>query len=196
MVFRLTDIWLHTLERAMSAYDITDEQFDELIRTARLYHRQSSRCMEAKAYLAGCVMVAAQLETLLMCACHIYGDEIPETSIPSTRNGQKPLLKWSLHELIRVARDCKWLPAGLELDAQWSGRKAKIGDYAIVLKQFRNLVHPGAYVADSPRFRITKQRLERCFEIVEAANDHLLAKIRASLNKIQEDEHDDAEATG
>lgn len=181
----------------MSAYDITDEQFNELLRTARLYHRQSDRCMEAKAYLAGCVMVAAQLESLLMCFCHIYGDEIPEKSIPSNKKGQKPLLKWTLHELIRVARDCNWLPAGLALEAQWSGRKAKIGDYAIVLKQFRNLVHPGAYVADSPRFRITKQRLERCFEIFDAANDHLLAKIHASMDKqIQEDDHDDAEVTG
>jgi hypothetical protein len=147
--------------------------------------------MDAKAYLAGCVMVAANLEAALMCMCNIYSSDILDASIPTHKGKPKPLLKWNLHELLYVARDCGWLPAGLPLDADWNKKEAKIGDYAYVLKKIRNLVHAGPFVAETSWSTVTKQRLEWCYEVFNVANEHLLSKIYASIEKhLAEDEQD------
>ena len=97
----------------------------------------------------------------------------------------KRLRKWTFHELLGVARKCGWLPTGLALKDDWNSRKqddwnprkAKIGDWAVVLRQIRNLVHANAYMTDLPKSRMTKGRLELCFEIFETATVHLLAMI-------------------
>jgi hypothetical protein len=174
----------------MTACDLTEEQFNELIRLSRLYHREANRCMTAKSYLAGCVMIGAALEASLTCMAHIHADEIPEHLLPKKKNLPKPLLAWTLTELLRVARNCGWLPAGLELEEEWNQRKARIGDYAVVLKDFRNLVHPAVYLTKFPRRRVTKRRLEFCFDIFKISTDHLLVKIYNHINKyIEKEEH-------
>ena len=179
----------------MNACDLTEEQFSELMRLCRLYHREARRCKEAKSYVAGCIMIGALLEANLIGMCHLYPDEIPESLLPKKKKEPKPLLEWTLAELLRIARDCGWLPAGLPLGDKWNRRKAKIGDYAIVLKEYRNLVHPGAYMTVLPKSRITKRRLEFCFEIFEVASDHLQERIHASLRKhLEEEEHKSNEA--
>jgi hypothetical protein len=67
------------------------------------------------------------------------------------------------------------------LGDRWNQKKAEVGDYAVVVKETRNLVHAGRYIKDFPKSRLTKRRMEMCFEILEAASDHLLAKLHASL---------------
>ncbi len=165
----------------MNVCEITEEEFRELMRLIRLYHREAKRCMAAKSYLAGCVMIGAALEASLMSMCHCYVDEIPGDFLPMHRKKQKPLRERSLGELLGVARGCGWLPTGLALSKtrkdDWNPRKAKIGDWAVVLKDLRNLVHPNAYMTDLPKSRMTKRRLELCFEIFETATVHLLAMI-------------------
>jgi len=47
-------------------FSLTDEQFNSLLRLGNLYRRQALGCLNAKAYVAGSVMVGAALETLLM----------------------------------------------------------------------------------------------------------------------------------
>ena len=92
---------------------------------------------------------------------------LSSASLPSVfkNNKQKPLLEWSLGELIDAARDSGWLPTGLAQEDDWNPRKAKIkGDYANVLKQIRNLVHPNRYITDFPKSRMTKRRLKLCFK--------------------------------
>jgi hypothetical protein len=167
----------------MNACELTEEEFNELLRLSRLYHREAKRCMAAKSYLAGCVMIGSALEASLMSMCHVYADEIPGELLPKNKTKQKPLLQWTLAQLLRVARNCGWLPTGLALDDDWNRRKAKIGDYAVVLKQVRNLVHPGVYMTDFPKSRMTKRRFEWCFEIFEVATDHLVSKVYASIRK-------------
>ena len=62
------------------------------------------------------------------------------------------------------------------LGAEWNTRKAKIGDYAIVLKEIRNFVHAGAFV-NSSRSRITRQRLEWCYEVFNGRKNGDIADI-------------------
>lgn len=150
----------------MNNIDLTDEQFHKLLSLCNLYHREAKKSMNAKAYHAGCVMIGATLETILITICYCYSDEIPESLIPKLKGKSKHLLKWSLFDLLNVARELNWLPSGLNLKDKWDHKIAKIGDYAVVLKEFRNLVHPSVYITTFSKTRIAKQRMERCFEIL------------------------------
>jgi hypothetical protein len=173
----------------MKQFELTEELFQELMRLCRLYRREADRSMDAKAYLAGCVMIGAALEADLVAMCHCYSDEIPEGLIPKHKDGKpKHLLDWTFFQLLRVARECGWLPARLDLQEEWDQKRAHIGDYAIVLKDIRNLVDASCHITDFPKSRLTKRRIEMCFEILEVASNHLQAKLHASLKTAIEEE--------
>jgi hypothetical protein len=145
--------------------------------------------MDAKAYLAGCVMIGAALEAELLAMCYCYSDEIQEQLIPKQKNGKpRHLFAWTLFQLLHMARECGWLPAHLNLHEDWDKKRADIGDYAVVLKDMRNLVHASRHIADFPKSRVTKRRMEMCFEILEIASSHLQAKLHQSLKVAMEKE--------
>jgi hypothetical protein len=47
-----------------------------------------------------------------------YPDEIQPGILPMRKKKPKPLLDWTLHELLIVARTCGWLPANLDLNEE------------------------------------------------------------------------------
>lgn len=166
----------------MYKFELTEEQYNEVLHIARTYHLQARRCMDSKAYLAGCIMIGADLEACLLAFANCYPDEAFTSKVAPIRGSTvKPLANWSLAELLAVAKQEDWLPARLALNEEWDRKKAHIGDYAEALRHTRNLVHPIRYLLDSPHKRITKRNLEAVFEIFEVAYDHLLYKINKSL---------------
>jgi hypothetical protein len=90
-------------------------------------------------------------------------------------------------ELLAVARELNWLPAGLSLEAEWNSAHAEIGDYVEVVRQIRNLIHPVRYANDFSRIRVTKKYLEACFEIVDSATDYLYLPVNESLKIMLEE---------
>jgi len=63
-------------------FQLTNQQFQELMRLSRLYRRDADRCMKGKSYLSGCVMIGAALvKRLPGSGLHYY----------VLRNGIKPL---------------------------------------------------------------------------------------------------------
>lgn len=173
----------------MKEIELSEDQFEGLMRLCRLYRREAQKSANGKAYLAACVMLGAALEADLLAICNCYSDEIPEKLIPKKKNGKpKHLLDWSFFQLLRVARHCKWLKSGLELETDWDRKKARIGDYAIVLKDFRNLVHASCKITDFSKSRVTKQRMEMCFDILDISKSHLEAKLHRSLKLAMEGE--------
>jgi hypothetical protein len=171
----------------MKPFELSEGQFQKLMPLCRLYRREAEKCRDTKSYLAACVMIGAALEADLIAMCHCYADEIPAVLIPQGKNSQpKPLLQWSFAQLLQVARACDWLPARLALHDAWDHQKAHIGDYAVVVKDMRNLVHASRYLTDFARSRMTKRRMEMCFEILEVASDHLQAKLHTSLKAAME----------
>ena len=125
------------------------------------------KCEEAKAFLAGSVMLGSALETLLILMVNCYSEEAERTGVvPKKKGVVKPLMDWTLADLLKVAKAAEWLPSGLNLEDDWDRRKAKIGDYAEVTRMVRNLVHPARYVRDHHRSRVTANYLHRQFEIV------------------------------
>ena len=155
-----------------------------------MYDREARRAGEGKAHLAGCVMAGAALEAMLLAMVHLYGDELDARAIAKAKGKPKQLLNWSFADLLKAARIANWLPAGLELGAKWSGRRARIGDYAEALRQTRNLVHPSRYIQDHSPSRVTKRYLSSSLETLEAAISHLEAKVHDSLRKAMEAKQD------
>ena len=173
----------------MKEIELSEDQFQGLMRLGHLYRREATKAIDGKAYLAACVMLGAALEADLLAMCNCYSDEIPGELIPKKKNGKpKHLLDWSFFQLLQVARRCGWLQADLELKDQWNQKCAGIGDWAVVLKDIRNLVHASCKVTKFPNSRITKRRMEMCFEILEVASNHLEAKLHSSLKIAMEEE--------
>ena len=72
------------------ALKLSDVQEAELHRLIRFYRRETDRCREAKAYLAGCVMAGAELETALFIMVNAYPDEAEATNkLSSTKEKNK-----------------------------------------------------------------------------------------------------------
>jgi len=142
----------------------------------RFYAREGRKCRKAKAHLASVIMFGSALETCLILMVSWYEDEIPEHILPMAKKETKPLLNWKLHELLVIVRDCGWLPAGLRLGEDWDHKRAKVGDYAIAIKETRNCVHPARALADLPKGHITKRHSKLAAAVFEAAVDHLEVK--------------------
>jgi len=161
---------------------LKEQDFNELLRLSHVYYREAIRCEDSKAYIAGCVMAGACLETLLVMMVNMYGAEVQAADlVPIMKQKLKPLLKWTLRELVLAARGMNWLQAGLQIGAEWNTRRANIGDYAEVLRQIRNLVHPARYLQDHSPLRVTRKYLKQSIEIIEVVAKHLEAKVSASL---------------
>lgn len=163
---------------------LTDEEEKELWRLSQLYWREGQRCEQAKAYLAGCVMLGSALETLLILMINCYPDEAEHTGqVPTVKGKPKPLLGWKFVDLLRIAKAAQWLPAALTSSDKWSSRKARIGDYAEVVRQVRNLAHPARYAADHYRSRVTAKYLQRQFDVVLLCRDWLSERNNKSLRE-------------
>lgn len=163
---------------------LNEEEERGLHRLSSFYWREALRCEEAKAYLAGCVMLCSALETLLMLMVNGYADEVEATGTVPIQNGKPiPLLRWDLGQLLKAAKAAGWLPSSLGPSEEWNTRKAKVGDYAEVSRRIRNLVHPGRYVKDHAQSRVTAKYLERQFEIVLACRDWLAERNNKSLRE-------------
>ncbi|MBN8737757.1 MAG: hypothetical protein J0H27_16010 [Xanthomonadales bacterium] len=167
---------------ARAWHSITEKQFNELLRLSRMYRREAHRCIEAQAYLAGCVVAGSALETALTAIVHLYANKVEHAGFAAQRNGSaKRLLDWNLSDLLNASSGMGWLPRALEKGADWSDRRAKVGDYADVLRQIRNLAHPARYLQDQSPSRITRKHAEFSLEVLDAAVSHLAAVVNSSL---------------
>jgi hypothetical protein len=161
---------------------LTDEEEKELYRLQRLYWREALRCEESRAYLAGCVMLGSALETLLILMVNCYSDEADQTGkVPTTKAKPKPLLEWKFIELLRVAKAANWLPSQMDLNEEWNSGKARIGDYAEVVRMVRNLVHPASYATEHYRSRVTAKYLRWQFDVVLHCRDWLSERNNKTL---------------
>jgi len=119
------------------------------MRLFRRYHREVLRCRDAKAYVAGCVLLGAALEVTLLAMTRIFPHHV--------RSRGKQLAKsWNLQELNQLACECGWLSE--------RGYRA-----AERIREMRNIIHPDR-VAGSRALPVVRRRtldaLLRDFDIV------------------------------
>ena len=159
----------------------------QLSRLIGRFDKEAERCAAARAYYAACVMQGAVLEGLLISICDCYDDEVRSylESLPATERPRGQLLRWDLDHLIKIAVALEWLP----------GRKRargprKIGDWLLLVKELRNLSHPGRHLRDYPNVTLRKAHYMDSYAIVRAASDHLYAKVTGDLStEIEKYEH-------
>jgi hypothetical protein len=71
----------------MGPLELTEEQEADLRRLLGVYKRETERCRKAKAYLAGCVISGAELETALLMMVNAFPDEATATGkVPCGRS--------------------------------------------------------------------------------------------------------------
>jgi hypothetical protein len=163
---------------------LTDEEEKELHRLSRVYWREALLCEKTGAYLAGCTMLGSCLENILILMINAHSEDVESTGkVPHLKSKPKALLNWTFAELLRVAKSAGWLPSAPDLKDGWSGRKAKIGDYAEVVRMVRNLVHPARYLKDFCRKELTKKYLQQQFDVVSLCCEWLAERNSKSLLK-------------
>jgi hypothetical protein len=153
---------------------LSGKQFNALLRLMNLYHREALKCLDAKAYTAGAVMVGAALESSLLALVYLREEEvIAWPRIPRKQGRIKPQLEWDLATLLKAADYAGWLPRQIPADQEFSHRNAGRGDYATLLRVFRNLVHPHRYIEDFGSMRMTRKRLDFLLDVLGHLSEHL-----------------------
>jgi hypothetical protein len=116
-------------DKGVDDLELTEVQQAALYWLVRYYRGEADRCRSVRTYLAGCAMAAAALEGILLLMANAYPEEAVATDqVPQRKQRVKPLVDWTLSELVRVARSAAWLPAGLERTEDCDHQRAEVGD--------------------------------------------------------------------
>jgi hypothetical protein len=155
---------------------LTEEEQKEFYRLSRFCWKEARRCEEAKAYLAGSVMLGSALETLLILMINCHPDEAANSGkIPEKHGKPKHLVDWTLVELLKVAKAANWLPAEPAVNNDWNRKGARIGDHAEFVRVVRNFLHPARYCKDHSHRRVTRGIFETQLEVALLCRDWLVA---------------------
>ena len=169
---------------ARSLKTFTEDEAKDLYRITTYYWKEARRCEEAGAYLAACVLIGSALEAMLMLVVYVSDEEALATGkIQTVGSEAAELRRLDLTQLLAVAKAAEWLPSSKQADGSTKRKRKQIGDLAIVIRDVRNLVHPGRYVSDHYRRRVTKRYSEYLFEVLEVISDWLAAHNMAHLRR-------------
>lgn len=109
-----------------------------LLRFERRARGEVATCRETKAYLAGCILIGAMTEYLMMTMIRIFPNDV-------YRRGRKLGEYWTLKGLNDFAHDCGWFSDDVYAAAER-------------IRTTRNMMHPHWYARKQPP-RITKHLL-------------------------------------
>jgi hypothetical protein len=155
------------------------------------YQKEAEKCRGANAYLAGCVMLGAALEASLLAMAKCYTEEVEQTKTFSSKK-EPNLDKWNLIDHLKVARELNWIPSKLWLDkiARESGidpdealKNGDLGYFADVVREIRDMLHPGRYLRLWSGVKVTKKFLETSYEVVDLIRESLLKKLEDSIRQ-------------
>ena len=165
----------------MIDFDFSLDEQDRIQNLAFEYRNEAEKCQSAGAYLSGCILMGSALEALLLTTINCFPQLVLKAKSVPKKNGKiKHFAEWGLADLIKVANELTLLPSGLSPNDDWNTANAQIGDYTDIIRQIRNLVHPGRYLKELGWEKIPKEYLEACFNIVDAASEYLSKVIESS----------------
>jgi hypothetical protein len=154
---------------------LSPQQVVDLCQLALTYHDQSTKSYHAGAPLASCVMIGATLEAILTAVvCMLYDEALKTREAPS----KKPLLKWDLGDLLKVAKAAKWLPKELQLDP----RLDPLGIQTVPtdsIREIRNFVHPARHFTERVENPYTVEEVRTLYAACHAAYDCVIIQIHA-----------------
>lgn len=113
------------------------------------HEEEAFRAASAKAYTAGVILIGAALEGLLLIRCLRSKSKAIRTAgtLPRRRRPYSPddPSKWTFETLIGVCLSAGWLPRISTEYVQYAPDAL-----ADILREMRNLVHPGRFVRERP----------------------------------------------
>jgi|SRR5271165_791798 len=160
-------------------FPLSAEEVKGLLQLAtQTYQKQAHACLQANAPLASCVMAGATVEAILSAVtCLLYDEALQTGKAPQKKGKTKKLLEWSFFELLDVAKEAKWLPEELTLDAKVDFRSIKTPVKTDSIREVRNLVHPARYLKDGSGKEYTHGELSTLQATCHAAYDCLINTI-------------------
>ena len=161
-----------------SIVPITGKRFDALERLTARYHKEARRAAKAKAYYGACILIGSALEASLLMMCSIRTKEVEAyvRTLSAERRPPRQLTKWGLNDLVNTATALDWIP----------GRKTKHartrpGDWMHVVRELRNLAHPGKHIRDYHKVKVRKAQWADAKAIYDLAIASLLDLVKADL---------------
>jgi hypothetical protein len=165
----------------MSREEIIDG--DKLGELLNGYIAEMEKCGRAGAYFAGCVMAASALEAVLLAKVNLEFLNDEKRKLSKFKR-KKSLVRLTLGELIETAREVGWFPFAPDEEIERNLRKAKIGNLMEVVREIRNMLHPGKWLKDYPDIKhINKEHFEASYSILKGAIDHLYNQLITELRK-------------
>jgi len=157
---------------------VAGKRYGALLSLISRYHLEAKKAAKVRAYYAACVLVGSALEGSLLAMCTLRSTEV-ENYVAGLAPGPRPpraAQDWSLNQLLAVASALQWLPARRN---KYSRRR--LVDWAHLVRELRNLVHPGKHVREYPRVRLGRRHWSDAKAVFDLANDSLLDLVLADL---------------
>lgn len=172
----------------MIDFDFSLEQQKKIQHMALLYKKEAEKCFSVGAYLSSCILIGAALEALLLSTINSFPELVLNAkTTPRIRGKIKKLEKWSLGELINVAKEVSWLPSNLFSKDEMKITGIKKEDYFEFVQKTRNLIHPTLYANELGRRKVTKKHLIACFNIVNNASYYLYQSLKTNIGILNEE---------
>lgn len=139
------------------------------------HEEEASRAASAKAYTAGVILIGAALEGLLLIRC-LRSKQKAIRAAGTLSRRQRPLpsddpTKWKFETLISTCLSAGWLPRISTEYAQYA--PASLAD---ILRNMRNLVHPGRCMRESPWSETDERDFKDAEAIYVALRSRLLGR--------------------
>lgn len=162
--------------------ELTEEQFNDLTRYISKLQGEVKRCEGSGAYLAGCFLAGALLESLLLAMVNCYPEEVERArqslNIKSKRQLSEDITQWSLSDLLRISFEAGWIP----FKGTDEPDEGELGDWLLnFVKELRNWIHPGKKIRQYTRMRITQKRFKAVMHFVDEAKELLLRKVELDI---------------
>lgn len=148
----------------------SERRFNSLSEIIKRYVRESRICAKNRVYYAACITLGAALEGALLAMCDLqFGEvELLLASLPSNERPRGPVDRWGMDDLLKVATRLGWLPARAHEKA-----RRRVGDWSHLVKELRNLAHPGRHIRDYPDVRLRKAHYDDARWVYGAAIEWL-----------------------
>src|SRR2546426_9255225 len=111
-----------------------------------------------------------------MCTLRSTDVETYMQGLAPSRRPPKAAQDWTLHQLLAAAASLQWLPTRPN---KYS--RTRLADWAHLVRELRNCVHPGKHIRQYPQVRIGRHHWSDAKAIFDLANDSLLDLVHADL---------------
>jgi len=175
-------------------FGTNDKDFTFLLDLSERYDEEASNCKKNGQILAGCVMYAARMEATILAMALVHENEVI-ASETYRRKSERDLRQWGLKSLLDLSRELNWIPSSLavgviarksDIEPDEALKRGDIGYFADVVREVRDMVHPGRYLRLWSGVPLTNEFVESVEETVGVVNEVLENKLHESIRNSPE----------